>query len=249
MIRPYLSPFMTRWCITLFSLLWLSGCAISTQREAGNSANPDQATDYNVALGIAYLEQGNLPRAQAKLDKALAMAPNQPEALQAQALLYQRQGKIGLANDYFIRALSSDSQFTRARNNYAAFLYAQGQVDDACKQLQLATQDSQYLHRAQLYTNLGRCHRHLGDLEDARQNLLRAQAIDPRHARSYLVLAEIDYMQGEIDQAWEQLQSFIRLAGNTSASLHLAQQIASTRGDDAGAAFYSRQLKDSAGAP
>lgn len=249
MIRSRYSPFMGQWCTTLFSLLWLSGCTVSMQHEVASSADPDQAVEYNVALGIAYLEQGDLSRAQVKLDKALAMVPDQPEALQAQAMLYRRQGKDDLANEFFLRALSSDPEFTRARNNYAAFLYAQGHVDDACRQLQLATQDSQYPHRAQLYTNLGRCQHQMGDLEDARQNLLRAKAIDPRHARSYLALAEIDYMQGKIDRAWEQLQTFIRLAGNTSASRHLAQQLASAREDDTGAVYYSRQLEGSTGAP
>lgn len=249
MIRPRYSPFVTQWCTALLSLLWLSGCAVSMQPDTNGSANREQAAEYNAALGIAYLEQGNLLRAQTKLDKALEMVSNQPKALQAQALLYQRQGKADLANDFFTRALKSDPDFTRARNNYAAFLYAQGQVGDACKQLQRATQDSQYPHLAQLYTNLGRCQQELGDLEDARQNLLRAQAIDSRHARSYLALAEINYTQGETDRAWEQLQSFIRLAGSTSASLHLASRIASAHGDDAAAAFYSRQLEDSAGAP
>lgn len=241
--------FLPRLCAVLLGMLWLSGCATATREGSSPTANLDRALELNVTMGIEYMEQGNLMRAQSKIDRALEIAPQDPGALQAQALLYQRQGEGDLARRFFERALDTAPDFTRARNNYAAFLYAQGHIEESCRQLERATKDLKYDNRAQLYTNLGLCQRELGNIDAARRSLERAQALDPRNARSYLTLARIYHEQGSGERAWEQLQTFIRLAGTTPESLRLAQQIARARGDETSSAFYSRQLDGSRGAP
>lgn len=247
MIRRCLR-FLPQLCAILLGVLWLSGCATAT-RDGQVPPNFDQALKLNIAMGIEYMEQGNLSRAQTKIDRALQIDPQAPSALQAQALLYQRQGENVLAERFFERALAVDSDFTRARNNYAAFLYAQGRIEASCAQLERATQDLKYDNRAQLFANLGLCQQKLGNLEAARASLARAQAIDPRNARSYLELARVHHAQGNDDRAWEQLESYMRLAGTTPESLRLAQQIARARGDEAAAAFYSRQRDASQDVP
>ncbi|WP_129139263.1 type IV pilus biogenesis/stability protein PilW [Modicisalibacter coralii] len=249
MIRRQRPSFAPLWCAALLGMLWLSGCATTQSDGLESGANPAQAVKLNVTMGIEYMRQGNLPRARDKLDKALSIDPDDPDALQASALLYQRQGESDLARQFFRRALDAAPDFTRARNNYAAFLYAQGDVAEACDQLQRATRDIHYDNRAQLFTNLGRCRRDLGDRQAAIEDLEKAQAIDPRYAPSYLALAETLHARGDEDRAWTQLQRFIRLVGTTPDSLRLAEQIASARGDGATAAFYSRQLNESRQAP
>lgn len=233
----------------MLATLWLSGCATTQQGGLQSDVDPEQAADLNVAMGIEYMQQGNLPRARRKLERALAIDPGNADALQANALLYQRQGESQLAREFFERALDANPELTRARNNYAAFLYRQGDIAAACAQLERASHDIHYDNRAQLFTNLGRCQFERGALAKAVESLERAQDIDPRHAPSYLELAQTLTAQGKYDRAWDQLQRFIRLAGATPASLRLAEQIASARGDGASAAFYSQQLKASRRAP
>ncbi|WP_227367758.1 type IV pilus biogenesis/stability protein PilW [Halomonas sp. M20] len=237
------SPMLVRLCAVLLAITGLSGCAVETGPGLNNAATDDkQALELNTTMAIEYMEQGNLPRAQAKLDRALEIDPDSPRALQVQALLYQRQGENAMADRFFRRALAIESGFTQGRNNYAAFLYSQGRIEESCTQLERAAQDIKYTNRAQLLTNLGLCQWELGDAAAARSSLKRAQAVNPRSARSYLVLARIDHAQGNDRRAWEQLQSFIRLAGTTPESLKLAEQLARVRGESASAAFYSRQL-------
>ena len=243
------SSSLIRLCAATLGALWLSGCTTTTLDQPTNTANLERALELNVTMGVEYMEQGNLRRAQDKLDRALEIDADDPEALQAQALLYQRQGEAEHADRFFQRALAEAPGFTRARNNYAAFLFAQGRIEASCQQLERAAQDLKYDNRAQLYTNLGICQRELGNLQAARASLERAQAIDPRNARTYLTLAQINQAQGNDERAWEQLQTFIRLAGMSLEGLRLAQQIASARGDAATAAFYSRQLDEYEGAP
>jgi len=203
--------------------LGLGGCA--SQGQAVSPPGDDAAEAYT-RLGLAYLERNNLPRAMSALDRALQHAPSDPEALQAMAVVYQRQGEAELADEAFRRALDADPVFTRARNNYAAFLYDQGRIGEACDQLEQATRDPQYARRAQLFANLGRCRQAQGEFAAARRSLERAQSLDPRYAESYLRLAELALARGNPIRAREQLEHYVRLAGDTAEAQALARDIA-----------------------
>ncbi|WP_192036148.1 type IV pilus biogenesis/stability protein PilW [Halomonas sp. YLGW01] len=229
----------------LLCVAWLGGCATTAVPQQDNQ---DEAVEAYTRLGTAYLERNNLPRATRALNRALEVAPNDPEALQAMAMIFQRQDEIALAEEYFRRALDAAPDATRARNNFAAFLYAQGRTRDACKQLALASEDTQYANRAQLFANLGQCRRDLGQTEEAREALERAKVIDPRQPRSYLLLARLEHAQGHQARAWDNIQAHMRLAGITSDNLALAQDIALARGDTERADFYARQLVPSGSA-
>lgn len=233
---------------TLLGSLWLAGCATQSQGLAGSERTAQPADAYT-QLGMAYLERDNLPRALGALNRALSIAPDDPEALHAMAMAYQRQGEDELADETFQRVLSANRDFTRGRNNYAAFLYDQGRIREACEQLERASGDTRYEARGQLFANLGQCQRALGDTDAARQSLARAQSIDPRSPRSYFTLAELELDAGNHERAQEQIETFIRLAGTTPDALRLARDIALARGDRATAAFYAEQLDGRSGTP
>ncbi|WP_447553960.1 type IV pilus biogenesis/stability protein PilW [Vreelandella sp. EE22] len=225
----------------LLGSLMLAGCATSntSSRETGQDA-----ADAYSQLGVAYLERGNLPRALGALDRAIEIDPQHAEALQGMALVYQEQGENALAKRYFQQAVNAAPSFTRARNNYAAFLYQQAQFSEACEQLEIASQDAQYANRAQLFTNLGQCYVALNDVNRARERFMRAQSIDPRSPRGYLMLAELEVSQGNYDQAWAPLQSYLQLAGPDPQALTLAATVAGALGDAQAAADYQRRSLD-----
>lgn len=222
----------------LLGSLWLAGCATSSSLPAQNQG----AAEAYTQLGIAYLERDNLPRALNALNHALKVNPRHAEALQAIALVYQQQGENELANNYFQQAINAAPSLTRARNNYAAFLYQQAQFDVACEQLETASQDAQYANRAQLFTNLGQCYLALDEFDNARERFQRAQSIDPHNPRGYFMLAELEVSQGNYGQAWEPLQSYLQLAGPDPEALKMAVDIAKARGDHAAAADYQRLM-------
>ncbi|WP_280550255.1 type IV pilus biogenesis/stability protein PilW [Halomonas sp. 11-S5] len=224
----------------LLGSLWLAGCATQTNLPGGDG---DGAAEAYTRLGVAYLERDNLPRAMNALDRALEIDPGDAEALQAMAMVHQRQGEAELADETFRRAVEADPAFTRARNNYAAFLYDRGRLGEACAQLEQASRDTQYDNRAQLFANLGQCRLEMGDVTAARESLTRAQAIAPRRSRSYLLLAELEYAQGNLERAEQQLETYMRLAGPRAEALRLARDIARDRGDPATASFYADQLE------
>lgn len=225
-------------CVLVSSML-LAGCATSGST---SSQADDDAADAYTQLGVAYLERDNLTRAFSALDRALEINPRNAEALQALALVYQQQSENELANHYFQQAINTAPSLTRARNNYAAFLYQQGQFNAACEQLEIASHDAQYANRAQLFTNLGQCYLAADNIDEARKRLLRAVSIDPRSPRGYLLLAELEVSQGNDGQAWEPLQRYLQLAGQDPVALEMAIDIAHARGDHAAAANYQRLL-------
>ncbi|MCG6658548.1 type IV pilus biogenesis/stability protein PilW [Halomonas campisalis] len=235
-------PTPLRLAAILAGALWLGGCAAQGER-TGDAAGPAEAYTQ---LGMAYLERDNLSRAMSALDRALEIAPNSPAALQAMAIVYQRQGEHELADTTFQRALRADPDFTRARNNYAAYLYDRGRTREACEQLEQASRDTQYASRGQLFANLGQCQWELGDAAAARTSLERAQAINPRHPRSYFALAELELSKGNLERAQRQLEGFMRLAGSTPEAQALARDLAAARG---GPGTVSRTLESPSGAP
>lgn len=94
--RPRLlhRPTPLRLAAILAGALWLGGCAAQGER-AGDVPGPAEAYTQ---LGTAYLERDNLSRAMSALNRALEIAPRSPEALQAMAIVYQRQGEHELAD-------------------------------------------------------------------------------------------------------------------------------------------------------
>jgi len=223
----------------LLIMLWLSGCASNTGL---TSQQQPEAANANTRLGVAYLERNNLPRALNALTRALEIAPGHVEALQALALVYQQQGEMALANTYFKKALQEAPDFTQARNNYAAFLFAQGDYTRACDQLETASEDAQYPRRSQLFSNLGQCYIAQNNIDQARTALQRAQQIDPRYAQSYYLLAKLEFSQGNLSQAWQPLQTYLQLATPNQEALEMAVDMANSRGETAMAADYQRQL-------
>ncbi|UBU48212.1 type IV pilus biogenesis/stability protein PilW [Cobetia amphilecti] len=227
-----------------FAGLTLAGCA--TRVETNDPyAPPDdnKASNAYVELGEAYLGRNQLQRADSAFQKALKLQSSNAEAKAGLAMIYQRQGENVLADDYFNQAISSDPSFTRARNNYAAFLYSRGEYVEACRQLEIAAEDLTYDNRGQLYTNLGRCQLQLGKTSEAAKSFERAVKINPRESEAWLAVARMSHDVGDNDAAQSALSRYFRLAGTDSDSLALAVDVATARGDSRLADLYSRQLE------
>ncbi|WP_299261129.1 type IV pilus biogenesis/stability protein PilW [uncultured Kushneria sp.] len=202
----------------------LTGCASHGSSAQGPSE--ESPTTAYTQLGMAYLQRDDLERAQQAFGRAIDLSANDPDALQGLALIYQRQGETDSADQYFQRALNARPSFTQARNNYAAFLFNQNRIPQACEQLEQATSDLRYERRAQLFTNLGQCRQRQGDSTAALESYQRAVQLDERLPRAWLGLAEVQYQQQRFDAARASLEHHVRLAGKSNESLQLAQKLA-----------------------
>lgn len=176
--------------LMVLSLL-VSGCVTTTDSRFSREADREKAVDNYVQLGTAYIGQGNLERARHHLDRALELDKNNAAAQAAMGLVYSSEGEEALAEKSFRNAISADSDYTRGRVFYGAFLYGQGRYDDARDQFSEATQDTGYKDRGAVFYNLGLTEEQLGHPEAAVAAYRRAVELTRGEARTLLSLSRV----------------------------------------------------------
>ena len=125
-----------------------AGCTVSGSRSATDN---QEVVARAVELGIAYLRQGDTLRVKENIHKALDVDPRSPEAHASLALVFQQEQEWTLAESHFEKAIALDPKNSAARNNFGAFLFAQGRAEEAIAQLQVAVSDQFYVRRGQAF--------------------------------------------------------------------------------------------------
>ena len=119
------------WTLTLLLTL-VTGCASTAERKAEQGAQ-QKLVDTNIQLAAGYLQQGQFDVAKEKLDKALEIDPDDPQANNVMALLQWRLKNHDAAERYFQRALGSKTGGINpdVQHNYGAYLCDRGRADEA----------------------------------------------------------------------------------------------------------------------
>jgi type IV pilus assembly protein PilF len=194
--------------------LLLSAC-VTTKTEVFESS-PEDALEARVQLARSYIGEQNWEDAKRNLKMAQDIDPKSPDVYEAFALVYQSTGEYELAEESFKRAISLRKTFSRARNNYAAFLYSQQRYEEAQQQLEIVVQDTLYESRPRAFINLGLCRRRLGDNDGARVAFKRALAMNRTSTISILELAHIEFEAENWREAEFYMESYKRLARQQS---------------------------------
>lgn len=171
--------------------LLLVGCVTTNETVFTNKEEPDLALKRRVELARAYIGQGNWDNAKRNLKLAAEIDPNNAEVYEAFALVYQSTGEFDAAELNFRKALSLDKSLSRARNNFAAFLFAQQRFSEAETELEVVVRDTLYNGRPQAFTNLGLCRARLGKTQTAIQALERALTMEARNPLALLTLSQL----------------------------------------------------------
>jgi type IV pilus assembly protein PilF len=143
----------------------------------------------------------------------VAIDDSNAEVYEAFALVYQSTGEFELAEESFRRAISLDRKFSRARNNYAAFLFSRERFAEAEEQLVAVVRDPLYSARPQAFMNLGLCRLRLFDATGAEEAFMRALAMEPRNSIALLEVARLRLEAGDTRNAklyYEQYRSVVR---------------------------------------
>jgi len=185
----------------LLALTLLGGCVTTTERVFSNEPSPEEALERRVELARQYIGEGDWPNAKRNLKLAVDIDPNNAEVHEAFGLVYQSTGEFELAEDSFKEAIRLDKGFSRARNNYAAFLFSQERYGEAEKQLQYVVQDSLYGARPQAFVNLGLCQVKLFKPVEAEAAFMRALSMDRTNALALLEVAQLRYEADDFDNA------------------------------------------------
>ena len=132
------------------------------------------AANDNVALGLAYLKEGNKIKAKEKLLLALHESPNDPRVLDSMAYFWESVQNISLASTYYKRAYEIAPNDGAVLNNYAVFLCKHGKEKKADILFLKAVHLQNYINTAKAYENAGVCALKRGDTAKAKEYFTKA---------------------------------------------------------------------------
>lgn len=206
----------------------------------GQPPNLKLAAQYNVQLGVNYLQQGDVARAKQKLVLATEQDPSSIAAWNGMAYFMQTTGNNDEAKKAYQKALALQPNDGDTLNNYGVFLCQQGKPQTAIAYFQKAMADPHYVNTAQAYENAGLCALKIPDAAGADQFFTKAVANDPSLPTSNLALAKLAWDKHDINSAQFYLKRYNRLAKPSAESLWLTIELARAQGNrtlasDAGA--------------
>ena len=223
----------------------LSACVTTTETVFTEKASPEKALERRVELARNYVGERDWENAKRNLKLAYEIDPNNAEVHEAFALVYQSTGEFELAEESFKTAIRLDKGFSRARNNYAAFLYSQERYEEAEKQLEYVVGDTLYEGRPRAFVNLGLCRVKLFDPQGAEEAFVRALSMDRTNRIALLEVAEIRFNAGDYENAGRYYDTYRTVARRQSArGLWLGVRLARETGDRDAEGSYALALSN-----
>ena len=145
------------------------------------------------------------------LDRILAAAPNQGDALHLSGIVAFRQGEIATALDLMERSLTHGIDTPLYLRNICEVYRALGRLDEALETARRATAlapaDPLCLH------NQAIIHYHRLELDECLDCAERALRIDPSLPGAHFVRAEALLLRGEWAEGWDEYEWRFRIAG------------------------------------
>lgn len=228
--------------IIISLIVMLSACSVFSKSKTQVSG--PQASDVNVQLGLAYLENGDVQRAHQKLLLAEQQSPESLQAKGAMGYFLESTGSLSSADAYYRRAITLNPKSGAAQNNYGTFLCRRGCYSEADQHFLLALQDPSYLNTAQVYENAGLCAMQIPDTEKALGYFTQAITQDPKRAISWLELGRINYQTKNYQQAKQYLDHYMQLVKDPTANaLWLGAVLARNLGNQTAAGSYTLMLQ------
>jgi type IV pilus assembly protein PilF len=225
-------------CSGVLALL-LAACAANQQHKE----KAHEAAVYNVQLGLAYMNRGDLELAKDKLDRAMSQDPDSADVRSARATLFARLGEKDKADTEFRAALRLAPQDPRMVNNYAVYLCQNGRSEEGVKRFLEAARNPMYPTPEAAYTNAGVCLRSAKRDDEARANFMRALQLRANFAEAQFQLANLQFDHGELVPARTGIDNFIGTYNATADLLLLGVRIARAQGDRLAAQRYARKLQ------
>jgi type IV pilus assembly protein PilF len=228
--------------IIIFFIVTLTACSIFSKSKTQISG--PQASDVNVQLGLAYLQNGDVQRAHQKLLLAEQQSPGSLQAQGAMGYFLESTGSLSSADAYYRRAIALNPKSGAAQNNYGTFLCRRGRYSEADRHFLLALQDPTYLNTAQVYENAGLCAMQIPDTKKAMGYFIQAITQDPKRGISWLELGRISYQTKDYKQAQQYLDHYMQLVKEPTANaLWLGAVLARALGNQTAAGSYTLMLQ------
>ncbi len=228
--------------------LALSACVTTTTGGFNVDSSSERALHDYIQLAVAYYEAGDLTGAKRHINNALAINTRESEIYNIRALVMHREGESRLARQDFERALALNPANSRARNNYAAFLFAEQDFEEAYRQLETVANDTSYESRSRAFENLGLAALQTDRREQAASAFERALQLNSNQYRAALELAQIRFDAGLYAEALRYYNQFVVTSNffnipQTPRSLWLGIQLERRFDNREGADVYALLLE------
>ncbi len=224
--------------LLIFIQLFGFGCTTTRENSSVEIGLENEALNQRLALARQYIGDRNWPDAKRNLRLATEISPKDAQVYEVYALLHQSTGELDLAEDYFKEAIAIRPAFSRARNNYAAFLFMLSRFEEARNQLLLVIDDALYSARPRAFVNLGMCELRLGNPTEAKNAFKKTLLMEPRNSIAHVELGFMALDSGNFALA---RQHYDRQRGiisrQSSRALWLGIQLARKQND--------REMEDS----
>ncbi|MBS9884353.1 type IV pilus biogenesis/stability protein PilW [Vibrio alginolyticus] len=230
--------------LILLSQFALVGCV--TVKEDGSpvvKADPVAMAESRIALGLGYLDGGNMIRAHDNLQQALNHAPQYYRAQLSMAHYYETVGEDIKAEQMYKRSLRQHTKNGNVLNNYGTFLCKRGDFEKADQMFNRAIEQPYYYLIPASYENAAFCALKSQDKDKARYYFTRAIDHDPHRPKSILQLAQIEIDSGDYTEARVRLMRFNQMYGVKKPSLQLMIQLERAAGNEALEKKYQKQLE------
>ncbi len=227
-------------CVSL--CLGLSACASTGDSNGSGVGRSEAAARINLQLGVGYLQEGNLPIAKEKLERARRQDPHNPEIHGAMAWLDERLGKDKEADKEFRTALELAPHDPAMLNNYAVFLCSHERADEGVRYFEQAATNPLYRTPWAAYTNAGVCLRAAHRDADAAQRFARALRSNPAYSEAVFQASDLDFQQQKLADARFRIDVFMLTNPATPDLLLLAYRIAQVQKDATAQQRYAIRL-------
>ncbi|MGR5238878.1 type IV pilus biogenesis/stability protein PilW [Vibrio alfacsensis] len=228
--------------LILVSQLGLIGCVTVNEDGPVVKSDPVTMAESRIALGLGYLDSGNMIRAHDNLQQALTHAPNYYRAQLSMAHYYEMVGENGKAENLYKRSLRQHTKNGNVLNNYGTFLCKRGDFQKADQMFNRAIEQPYYYLIPASYENAGFCALKSNNTDKAKYYFARAIDHDPHRPRSILQLAKLEIDSGNYTDARLRLMRFNQMYGVKALSLRLMVELERAAGNEALEQKYQKQL-------
>lgn len=227
----------------VWAIVLVSGCVSPVAREA-EEAKKERLIATDIQLSAGYLRQGQMDVALEKLEKALALDPDHPQANNMMALLQWRLRNYDEAERRFKTALDARPDDPETQNNYGVFLCERGRIGEAEKWFKKAIANPLYKTPAEASVNAGVCLMRKPDLISAERYLRTALRISPNHPEALYQLAKLNFTAGHVLAARGFVQRYFQVGQDTPDALLLAVGIERALRNKDEEASYALRLRN-----
>jgi len=223
----------------------MASCVTEYSGGTQMSSDPGTTLDKRVALARQYIGVGVWENTKRDLNLAQEVDPNNAEVFEVFALVYESTGEFEMTENQFRAAPKSEPTLSRARNNYATFLYSQGRYIEAEREFYRVTEDALFSGRPMAFVNLGLCQQQLEDDAGAEAAFTRVLSMDRRNPAALLEMDFLRLEAGDTNEAARYHVAYRTVSPQQSPwGLLLGLEIADQTGDQDALGSYELALRN-----